>query len=318
MDPFSAGFLSALGKEFANGVFSRLKQQITGAPARKALEHCLQVGLVALVAQATAAQPEQETELAGLFDRFFHDPDVWTEVARLAQDKPLDHNRLLESFEEAGYDARTLPDLDLKRAFDVFAAAYVDAAEWQPDLHGVIQTARLRQQLDEQRELRQQVKELVAAVREQTAIAVRAGQVLVEGRTRPVYQWRIGKYVAQDEVHGTKIVMPGDFRGATLHIVNQYMSAPGERLWDEDLFREALRRYLAWMAERYGSPQLRGVEKKERNLPLITLEKVYISLAAMPDPDRQERCRIVPEGEPLRFAVRRRPRRAGRYGNSVA
>jgi hypothetical protein len=289
MDPFSAGFLSALGKEFANGVFSRLKQQITGAPARKALEHCLQVGLVALVAQATAAQPEQETELAGLFDRFFHDPDVWTEVARLAQDKPLDHNRLLESFEEAGYDARTLPDLDLKRAFDVFAAAYVDAAEWQPDLHGVIQTARLRQQLDEQRELRQQVKELVAAVREQTAIAVRAGQVLVEGRTRPVYQWRIGKYVAQDEVHGTKIVMPGDFRGATLHIVNQYMSAPGERLWDEDLFREALRRYLAWMAERYGSPQLRGVEKKERNLPLITLEKVYISLAAMPDPDRQER-----------------------------
>ena len=33
MDPFSAGFLSALGKEFANGVFSRLKQQITGAPA---------------------------------------------------------------------------------------------------------------------------------------------------------------------------------------------------------------------------------------------------------------------------------------------
>ena len=65
MDPFSAGFLSALGKELANGVFSRLKQQITGAPARKALEHCLQVGLVALVAQATAAQPEQEVGAGG-------------------------------------------------------------------------------------------------------------------------------------------------------------------------------------------------------------------------------------------------------------
>lgn len=288
MDPFSAGFLSALGKEFANGVFSRLKQQITGAPARKALEHCLQVGLVALVAQATAAQPEQEKELAGLFDRFFHDPDVWTEVARLAQDKPLDHNRLLESFEEAGYDARTLPDLDLKRAFDVFAAAYVDAAEWQPDLHGVIQTARLRQQLDEQRELRQQVKELVAAVREQTAVAVRAGQVLVEGRTRPVYQWRIGKYVAQDEVHGTKVVMPGDFRGATVHIVNQYLSAPGERLWNENDFRDALNTYLTVIEDAYAKPELRGnIEIRDR-MPDITLENMYYSLAVLDRPEARE------------------------------
>jgi formylglycine-generating enzyme required for sulfatase activity len=309
MDPFSAGFLSALGKEFANGVFGRLKQQITGAPARKALEHCLQVGLVALVAQATAAQPEQETELAGLFDRFFHDPDVWTEVARLAQDKPLDHNRLLESFTEAGYDAETLPHLDLKRAFDVFAAAYVDAAEWQPDLHGVIQTARLRQQLDEQRELREQVKELVAAVREQTAVAVRAGQVLAEGQARPVYQWHVGKVV---NVAGSNFDMSGDFKQSILNFTTNYFEAgPNPQVQDEKQFKAALNRYLNWVVRTYGWLTLRGLKTREAGKVELELDEIYTSLAVEVDVEMDERkrrwTRRPPpgEGEPTEDGGRR-------------
>jgi len=277
MGAFSAAVLTKLGGEFATGTISRLKLQITGPPAYQALEHCLQVGLVALMAQATAAEPEAEVELAAVFNKFFHDPDVWTEIARLVQDKPLDHDRLMEYFIEAGYDPDTLPNLNFNRALNAFAAAYVNAAEWQPALHGVILTARARQQLSESRELLATTKELVTLLSEKAAVSVRAGAVVDEASGRTIWN------VAGDQVYGTKIDMPGDFRGATIHIVNNYREAPGEPLWNEEHFRGALERYLKWVAERYGRPQLRGVEKRERELPPITLEKVYVSLNAFRD-----------------------------------
>ena len=82
--------------------------------------------------------------------------------------------------------------------------------------------------------------------------------------------------------------LSGDFRRATLHIVNQYLRASGPPSWNEADFRAALWRYLDWAAKRYGRPQLRGIEKREKELPDITLEKVYVSLAAVPDPDQRE------------------------------
>ena len=293
MEPFSAAFLSTLSGKLAANIAANLtgplKRQIAGTPAQQGVEASLRVALVALAAQATAAEPEQATLLRDIFDKFFHFPPVWVQLVGLLKDRPLDHDELRDYFVEAGYDAATLPNLDFDAALDAFEAAFVEVADGQAALQGIIQIGQLRQQTKAQKELVARVDELIVAVREQTAVTVRAGQVLIEGQARPIYQWHVGKYVGRDEVHAES-VFSGDFRGATLHIVNQYMSAPGERLWDEDAFREALRRYLDWMAGRYGSPQLRGVEKKERNLPLITLEKVYISLRAVPDPDRQERA----------------------------
>ncbi|MCO5180909.1 MAG: hypothetical protein M9896_12775 [Candidatus Promineofilum sp.] len=67
------------------------------------------------------------------------------------------------------------------------------------------------------------------------------------------------------------------------------MNAPGEPLWSQEDFSAALRRYLGWAGKRYGRPQLRGIEKRERELPDITLEKVYVSLAVVPDPSDDEK-----------------------------
>ncbi len=97
-----------------------------------------------------------------------------------------------------------------------------------------------------------------------------------------------GKIIYGDAVGQDKYELSGDFRGATLHIATQYMNAPGAPLWSAEDFRAALRRYLDWAAKRYGRPQLRGIEKRERELPDITLERVYVSLAAMPDPQTYE------------------------------
>ena len=276
MEPFSAAFLKTLGAEFARGTIGRLRQQVAGTPAQKALEHCLQVGLIALVSQATAAEPEAEVELASLFDKFFHDPDVWTETARLVQDKPFDHERLLESFTEAGYDPETLPGLDFDRALDAFAAAYVNAVEWQPELQGVVQTARSRQLLSGQRELLAQMEQLVTAVREQTDVIVRAGALRVSGAPEPIYRWSIkGDIVAGDKVGGDKVAgSKFDMQGATVHIVNQYLNAPGA---PED---ESLKPYLETVARRSGRLPLGPLNPGGHDTAQLALLKVFITLDA--------------------------------------
>lgn len=278
MEPFSVAVLKTLGTEFAKGTLGRLKQQITGTPIQQALEHCLQVGLIALVAQATVEEPEQETELAGLFDKFFHDPDVWAEVTRLVQDKPLSHERLMESFVEAGYDPKTLPGLDFDRAIDAFAVAYINAVEWQPELHGVVQTARSRQLLGEDRELLAQMKGLVEAVKEQTAISVHNGKVFAAENARPIYQWQIGKYVAADEVHGPKLVLSGQFPGI-VNIISVYTEKGGD-ISNKAKLEKQISDYLTWLRDDAGKLRLLGIEREGRRVLELPLGSVYVPLEA--------------------------------------
>ena len=301
MDPFSAAFLTTLAGKLTGNVAASLtgplKRQIAGTPAQQAVERSLRVALVALAAQATAAEPEQAALLRDIFEQFFHHPLVWLQIGGLLKDRPLDRDELRDLLADDGYDAATLPNLDFDAGLSAFEAAFVEVADGETALQGIIQIGQLRRQTSLQQAMLEEIKKLAAAVKDQTAVAVRAGQVLAEGRTRPIYQWRIGKYVAQDEVHGTKIVMPGDFRGATLHIVNQYMSAPGERLWAENDFRDALKTYLTVIEDRYSKPELRGnIEVKDR-MPDITLEKMYYSLAALDKPEAREELVEEPIGK---------------------
>ncbi len=281
MEPFSAAFLSSLTAGLAQGVVSSLaratRQKIAGSPAQEALERSLHAGIVALAAQATTAQPGEEEDLAAIFEDFFHRPAVWVQVSGLLSARPLDRDPLREAFADAGYDEATLPDLDFDAGLDAFTAAFQIVADGEKELQGIIQIGQLRQQAAIQAQMRDGILEIITALRDNRLTGIRAGKIIYG-----------------DAVGQNKYEMSGDFHGATIHIVNHYLDAPGERLWNEESFREALRRYLEWMAKRYGSPQLRGVEKKERELPPITLERVYISLGAIPDPDRQDETALRP------------------------
>ena len=147
MEPFSAAFFSSLAGKLAGNVADSLtgplKRQVAGTPAQQAVERCLRVALVALVAQATAAEPEQEDLLHDIFDEFFHYSPVWVQIGRLLKDKPLVHDELREYFVEAGYDEATLPNLDFDAALDAFEAAFVEVADGEAALQGIIQILSL-------------------------------------------------------------------------------------------------------------------------------------------------------------------------------
>jgi formylglycine-generating enzyme required for sulfatase activity len=291
MDPFTADFFSNLAAgltgQVINGLGGALKRQIAGTPAELSLRRGLEAGVVAAVAQSTAQEPAESALLHDIFNDFFHDPLVGVQIARLLRGRSWDRAEIAELFAEAGYVAEQLPGLSLDAALDAFAGAFLEAADAEPELQGLIQIGQLRQQTGLQAALLAEMKKLVAAWQSGQATRVDNG-VLLDAAGRPVYALNVGKIIGRDEIADADIVLSGDFRQSTIHIVNQYMSAPGAAMWTEDQVRNALKRYLQWVVDRYGSPELRGIEERERALPPITLDQVYVSLSVTPDADRQE------------------------------
>ncbi|MCP5088248.1 MAG: hypothetical protein GY952_15760, partial [Rhodobacteraceae bacterium] len=66
-----------------------------------------------------------------------------------------------------------------------------------------------------------------------------------------------------------------------------YQGAPGQAALSETSFNDALGRYLNWVAQRYSDLNLRGVEKREQQALSLTLDDVYVSLAAVVSRDRK-------------------------------
>lgn len=84
-------------------------------------------------------------------------------------------------------------------------------------------------------------------------------------------------------------VRDGDFvgRDKITHLYTVYSSGAGQPRMDEAAFAQAVQRYLAWVAKRYGQLNLRGIERRERQILSLTLEDVYVSLQASVRPERR-------------------------------
>jgi hypothetical protein len=81
-------------------------------------------------------------------------------------------------------------------------------------------------------------------------------------------------------------VITGDNNSVTT-IRQIYLNAPGKAAVDEAGFNQAIDRYLAWVAQRYGRLNLRGVEQREQKALTLTLDDIYVSLAAVVTPERK-------------------------------
>lgn len=63
-------------------------------------------------------------------------------------------------------------------------------------------------------------------------------------------------------------------------IVTIYQQASGRSEMDPATVAIALDRYLDWVEKRYGRLELRGIERREEELPSLKLDQVYVSLVA--------------------------------------
>ncbi len=127
MNTFTADFLANLTADLSVKVLEaagrRLRETLGGTEEQQALRRCVEAGIVTLIAEATASEPEQITLLRDIFGDFFDEPLVASELSKLLRGRSPDRDDLADLFEQAGYDADTLPGLDFAAGIAAFEIA---------------------------------------------------------------------------------------------------------------------------------------------------------------------------------------------------
>jgi formylglycine-generating enzyme required for sulfatase activity len=196
MDTFTPAYLANLAANLTAQLLPvlgrKLQTTLKGSDSSQAIERSLHKAIVALLAQASATTPDEETVLADIFSDFLQQEDVLREVAALLRGRGWDVAELALLFEASGYEAETLPGLSFEAAMNAFAAAFLNATAAEPALQGTLQTDQLLTQTRLQRALLAEMKQLVSQLREATDIGIRAGVIeatnVVNG-TQIIYEW---------------------------------------------------------------------------------------------------------------------------------
>ncbi len=143
----------------------RLRGVLTQPERERALERCCEAGILAMIRTA-GGDANELAHLAEVIGAFFSSDeiagDVGAAVAPLLRGQQLDIGEMRVLFEDAGYDAESLPGFDFDTAFTAFAGGFATAAVEQEALRDEIKTHTLLSSLTLQSELRDALRELVA------------------------------------------------------------------------------------------------------------------------------------------------------------
>ncbi len=279
MDQFTASYLSELTASLSAGLIEgltrKLKTDLQGGELRLALDRALDAGVIALVASASGAQPDETDHLDGIFRRFFGEPEVGRELGNLLRHNGLDMDEMRDLFADAGYDADTLPHLDFEVGMQAFQGAFLLAAIEEPELNAIIEAHRTLRQTEIQEELLDSLRELVRML---TAVhaserAVRAGELLIDGTA--VYRFPLQ---VLGNVQGP--VITGNQN--TIHITNHYYGPqePTDAA-ARALLEEEINAYIRWLNKQTRSITLRGIELEGQRVISMPLDKVYVPLQAV-------------------------------------
>ena len=198
MDGFSADYLAGLTSSLTDRVLEaggrRVREAYAGAEAAGALRRCFEAGIIALFTKASIDVPEETPRLAGLFTTFFSDLFAAGELSKLLRGRVPDQEELSYRFEQIGFDAKTLPDLDFRTEMAAFRAAFVEAARTEPLLQTLMRPGDLLEQAPLRQESWSEAHTLVKKLRAQKhkRVGVYAGRVLDDNSSdgiRVIYHW---------------------------------------------------------------------------------------------------------------------------------
>ncbi|MBI1882296.1 MAG: hypothetical protein HYR94_29340, partial [Chloroflexi bacterium] len=245
MDSFTADYLASLVADltirFSEVTSRSLREKLSGSEQQQALTCCLQAGLVALLATASAQSPTRMDLLADIFQAFFSDRDVIMELVKLLRGDPLDIEELNLLFADAGYVAETLPGLNFAQGMAVYEAAFLAAAAEEPALQDIIRAGNLLNQTRLQREMLAAMRQLVDFLRQTQprSVGVQPGQIIAHNLANEIQIY---------------------------HLAPLELAAPASG-WEEHYLKEAIRR------QRLPDPALAKGREEER-LPIPAIEAV--------------------------------------------
>lgn len=307
MSEFTTGYLAeltaGLTAEIIKSLSGRLREKISGTPKAQAVERCLRIGLTALLTTVRADSKAEHAHLETIFNNFFKDEKVGREIGVLLRGKPLRPKKLLALFEDAGFDAATLPGINFEQALAAFATAFQLAATDEPELQGTIKTNQALAQTRLQREMLKTLRGLVAFLQNArlNTIRIKNSEVSAQpqaGKKRVVYHLKLsGRSVAINKKAKKNIVITGNRNRVNVvqkQIVKKTSAAaPTGR-------REA---YLNRLFETCRALSLGGIDPKAASEAeaRLNLEAVYTALLTL-TPETHER---LLRGEHLEKEARR-------------
>jgi hypothetical protein len=163
MDRFAADYLANLTADLTSKLLTalgqNLRESMIGSEEYQSLRHCIETGVGVLLEKVSNDGPETIELLQDIFTAFFADPSVIAQLRELLYGNPLDHKRLNELFEQAGYDTKTLPELKFEDALIEFEDAFMVAAINEPPLQELIKTGHEVTQTRIQRQLLEKMQE---------------------------------------------------------------------------------------------------------------------------------------------------------------
>lgn len=257
MDQFTADYLTNLAAGLSANLLpyikGKMQQALQGSEQQHALTRALEVGLIALLAAATRAEPDEIDHLDTIFRTFFSKPAVARELANMLRGR-LNIKKLRQLFNDAGYDASTLPHLDFDVAIQAFQGAFLLAAIEEPELSPIIEAHQLLRQTKLQEEMVTTLRELVATLSStaEKQHAVQAGEVLANGRSAYHFPIHI-----QGNVAGS--VITGDSNSVVQIVINQYISQHPTVANDLQQLRRTLEAYLRWVKTERQTLSLRAI-----------------------------------------------------------
>ena len=263
-DPIITGYLAEVAADLTvkilGAVGNRLRQSLALTPRQQALARCYQA---ALGAWLPADDPLSKTYQPYL-QAFLDEQAVTTEFAKLVRGRAPDQQALADSFADFTQE-HNLPPFDFSARLGAGIEAFLQAAEREPELAETIQTAQLRDATQLLRAMATDVNAIRQAVE-----AVRPGT---------------GDVTASGDIHATNLVTGAQVN----HIVHIYRAGGGTR--NEADYRAMLARYLEWLAVNMGRVVLRGIKSGGQQAIELSLDEVYVPLAAEALPEARETLR---------------------------
>ncbi|NEQ66344.1 MAG: NACHT domain-containing protein [Symploca sp. SIO2D2] len=125
-----------------------MRRAIEKSPEQAALQKAYESAFQACLPYMSPPTEDLKDHYADLLHSFVRREqvsDIFAELVDVRPDFNFDVQALTAEFEEAGYDAQTLPELDFSLVMQVFADEYVRAVERSKDLHHIVEVKYLRE-----------------------------------------------------------------------------------------------------------------------------------------------------------------------------
>lgn len=258
---------AGLAKDLILNSGRALSQKIK-IPARElAVDRCVHSALVALLSSAESLPEKSREGLKKVLEAFFDDSHTVQELKALLRGSSPDREELQAIFYDHAGTRGRIVGFDFDWAMDLFEAAFIEAANEEPELEYVIQLKELREQSKLQGEMLATLRELVRYLKR-----IERKSLKQEG----------GMLVAQ--AHGAQQFLRFEIRPLLIMV---RLEAPEKPIPVVDVTRaQETQAQLNRAKRRY----LEGLSRFCLNLPLsvlgddtsdddeLTLDKVYIDL----------------------------------------